>query len=65
MFALAFDISSNSIFFGDRNSSTLWRVSIDRMTDLQDNREQLAEDIHAWGMAYDWIHQTLYWTDDR
>lgn len=65
IYALAFDISSKSIFFGDRNSSTLWMVSTDRITDLQDNRMLLAANVHAWGMTYDWIHKALYWTDDK
>ena len=65
IFAIAFDISTNSIFFGDRNSSTIWMVSAKRLTDFQDNRVQLAENVHVWGMTYDWICKTLYWTDDR
>lgn len=65
IFAIAFDISNNSIFFGDRNSSTIWMVSANRLTDLQDNRVKLVENVHVWGMTYDWISRTLYWTDDR
>ena len=59
-----FDLENNSIYYGDRNSSSIWRVSIDRITTLQADHTLLATDVMVWSICYDWINGFLYWTDD-
>lgn len=59
-----FDLENNVIYYGDRNSSYIWRVSIDRVSSLQDDRTLIATNATVWSMSYDWINGYLYWTDD-
>lgn len=64
IYAMDFDPVRNVIYYGDRNESTIWSVSINRISGLQDDRILLASNTTAWDISYDWINDHLYWTDD-
>ena len=59
-----FDTVNNVLYYGDRNSTSIWRVSSQRLTDLQDGRTELVINTTVWSLSYDWINQYIYWTDD-
>ena len=65
IYAMDYDLSDGIVYYGDRNSSTLWQVPLQRLTSSQDDRKLLLSGVTAWDMAYDWIHGYIYWTDDR
>lgn len=60
-----YDAANDLIYFGDRNSSTLWKASLTRLQSSQDDRQLLLTGFHAWDIAFNWIDGLLYWTDDR
>lgn len=64
VYGMDFDLEHQVLYYGDRNSSTLWEVPLARVARGQDGRVKLLEGVHAWGLSYDWIHRDLYWTDD-
>ena len=64
IYALDYDLLNGFLFYGDRNSNTLWKVSLDRPTASQDDRVLLSSNSTAWDMVFDWIADVLYWTDD-
>lgn len=64
IYGIDFDRDNNVIYYGDRNNTSIWSVSIDRITNLDDGRFLLVSNTTVWGIAYDWINGFLYWTDD-
>lgn len=60
-----FDPATDLLYYGDRDSARIFSVSVNRITNLQDDRALLMTNVTAWGISYDWIHGYLYWTDDR
>ena len=65
IYGIDFDLKSNVIFYGDRNDSSIWTVSLNRISDLQDDRSKLISDTTVWDISFDWINNYLYWMDDR
>ena len=65
IYAMEYDLETGTLYYGDRNTSTLWKVPLQRLTSSQDDRTLVYSGISAWGMAYDWINHYMYWTDDR
>ena len=65
IYAMEYDPETGTVYYGDRNTSTLWKVSLRRLTSSQDDRMLLYSGVTIWGMTYDWINHHLYWTDDR
>ena len=65
IYAMQYDPETETVYYGDRNTSTLWKVPLQRLTSSQDDRMLLYNGTTVWGMAYDWINHYLYWTDDR
>ena len=65
IYAMDFDLQNGVLYYGDRNGSSIWSVSLERLTGASDGRQLLVEGVTAWGMAYDWENRYLYWTDDR
>lgn len=65
IYAMDFDLQRGVLYYGDRNGSSIWRVSLKRLTGASDDRQLLVEGATAWGIAYDWINDDLYWSDDR
>ena len=65
VYAMDYDLDGGDLYYVDRNTSTLWSVPLERLTDSQDDRVKLLDGIQAWDMSYDWLHGYLYWTDDR
>ena len=61
---MEFDLENEVVYFGDRNESSIWRVSFNRLTSQQDDRTLLVSNVTAWALSYDWISGVLYWTDD-
>ncbi len=59
-----YDRQSNGLFYSDRNSSTLWRVSLNRRHSAQDDRVLLGMGVRAWDLSLDWTDNTVYWSDD-
>ena len=65
IYAMDYDPLEDMLYYGDRlSNSGIWRVSADRLTDLQDGRTLLVNNTTVWSMSYDWINGYLYWTDD-
>ncbi len=67
IYAMDYDLDEGVLYFADRNSSTLWRVPLERLTSSQDGRTKVLEEgveVNAWGLSYDWVNGYLYWTDD-
>lgn len=64
IYAMDYNLEQEILYFVDRNSSTLWNVSLYRLTSSRDDRALMLEGVNAWEMAYDWINGYLYWTDD-
>lgn len=64
IYALDFDPVHKVIFFGDRNTMSIWKVSINRLSDLEDDRTLLFNNASVWDISYDWINEYLYWSDD-
>ena len=64
IYALEYDLQGGSLFYGDRNTSSLWRVPLTKTLQSDDGRTKLLDDFFAWSMAYDWTTGFLYWTDD-
>ena len=65
IYAMDFDLQRGVLYYGDRNGSSIWRVSLKRLTGASDDRQLVVEGATAWDMAYDWINDNLYWSDDR
>ena len=60
-----FDLNTNQIYYGDRDDSSIWGVSITKISTFQDNRYVLVKNTTVWDLCYDWINHLLYWTDDK
>ena len=65
IYAMDFDLQRGVLYYGDRNGTSIWRVSLRRLTGASDDRQRMLQGVTAWGMAYDWINDDLYWSDDR
>ena len=65
IYGMDFDLQNRVLYYGDRNDSSIWSVSLERLTRASDGRQLLVEGVTAWGVAYDWENRYLYWTDDR
>ncbi|CAD5112199.1 DgyrCDS1434 [Dimorphilus gyrociliatus] len=64
--ALAVDINQNRVFYSDMNMGSIWRVDLKEddlsprsRTQIQVEKLKLVE-----GLAYDWVSENLYWTDN-
>lgn len=64
IYAMDFDLVNNVVYYGDRNASSIWKVSINRLTPLQDDRTLILSNATAWDISYDWMNGYIYWTDD-
>ena len=65
IFGIDFSVEDNVIYYGDRDNSTIWSVSINRISDIQDDRTLLVSNTTVWDITYDWINHYLYWTNDK
>lgn len=65
IYAMDYDRENNVVFYGDRTSASIWRVSLNREQPSQDDRQLLVSGALAWDIVFDWLDSTLYWTDDR
>ena len=65
VYALDYDQDRSLVFFGDRDSCTVWRVPLNRVHPGEDGRELLFSGVCAWDLAFDWISGSIYWSDDR
>ena len=55
--------ASNYLYYGDRNSSSIWKITVNGV--LLRDRIEIIENTSVWSLAYDWINNDLYWSDDR
>lgn len=65
IYSMDFDLEENVIYYGDRDDFSIWKVSINRVSNLQDDRLLVVSNTSVWGLTYDWINHYLYWTDDK
>ncbi len=65
VYGMDYNRESNVLFYSDRNSSTLWKVSLNRRHGGQDDRVLLRTGVQAWDLTLDWMDDTIYWSDDR
>ena len=59
--AVAVDVEEKTLYFSDQVSKTIKRI------DLQSNKiEVVASEVgHCEGIAIDWVHKYIYWTDNE
>ena len=59
--AVAVDVEEKTLYFSDQVSRTIKRI------DLQSNKiEVVASEVgHCEGIAIDWVHKYIYWTDNE
>lgn len=57
------DVTAGYLYFGDRNNTGLYRVKLEDNVN-SDNREIVVSNVIIWGVAYDWVNQYVYWTED-
>lgn len=59
--AVAVDVEEKTLYFSDQVSRTIKRI------DLQSNKiEIVASEVgHCEGIAIDWVHKYIYWTDNE
>ncbi|XP_067677199.1 low-density lipoprotein receptor-related protein 4-like [Haliotis asinina] len=61
--SLDFDVGRHKVFWSDVHTKSISMASIDKST--LDSREVLVSNVSvAAGVAYDWVHQALYWTQE-
>ena len=65
IYGMDFNSDDNVIYYGDRDSLSIFQVSVNRLSLLQDDRRLLLNNTRVWDLSYDWINEHLYWTDDR
>ena len=59
---MAIDVEDNLMYYSDRQSGTLHRVPLNNGAVA--GGELVLSNVKAWGMSYDWINRTLYWSED-
>ena len=58
------DVNRDYLYFGDRSNTGLFRVKLSDISDSSDGRTLIVDGVKIWGVAYDWINDYLYWTED-
>ncbi|KAM9784616.1 low density lipoprotein receptor a isoform 1-T1 [Syngnathus typhle] len=62
--ALDMDMATQEIFWSDISLKKIYRTQMDSAADSTHHTEMVSNDIDApEGVAFDWIHRNLYWTD--
>ena len=59
---MAIDVEDGLLYYSDRQSAALHRIVLSNAG--EGGSEFVMNDVSAWGMTYDWINGSLYWTDD-
>lgn len=59
--ALDFDFDKNQVYFTDVATECIYRVNLTRTSSQPD--VLVREVQNADGIAFDWVHSNLYWTD--
>ena len=59
------DVTGDFLYFGDRGNLGLFRVGLSDLTESGDRRTKVVGGVKAWGVAYDWVNEYLYWTEDE
>uniref|UniRef100_A0A8C2ZY85 Low density lipoprotein receptor a n=1 Tax=Cyclopterus lumpus TaxID=8103 RepID=A0A8C2ZY85_CYCLU len=62
--ALDMNMAANEIYWSDISQKKIYRVPANSAEDPAHHRVVIGSDIEApEGIAFDWIHRNLYWTD--
>ncbi|XP_024920208.1 low density lipoprotein receptor a [Cynoglossus semilaevis] len=62
--ALDMNMATKEIFWSDISQKKIYRARLDSAEDSAQHSVVISSDIDGpEGLAYDWIHQNLYWTD--
>ena len=64
VFGMDVDSTNGFLYFGDRNNSGLFRVKISDVSTSTDGRTRIVDNVKIWGVAYDWVNEYVYWTED-
>ncbi len=59
------DVARDRLYFGDRTNTGLFRVQLSGLSSSGDSRRLICDDVMIWGVAYDWINDYVYWTEDE
>ncbi|XP_023813767.1 low-density lipoprotein receptor isoform X1 [Oryzias latipes] len=62
--ALDIDVATKEIYWSDISLKKIYRTNIDSADDSTLHQTVIDSDVDApEGIAYDWVHKNLYWTD--
>ncbi|XP_074643246.1 low-density lipoprotein receptor-like [Tubulanus polymorphus] len=62
--AIDYDINNAMIYWSDSNSEKILSMDMDVNSELPGNHTTLAANVSTPdGLAYDWVHKLIYWTD--
>uniref|UniRef100_A0A8C8DGT3 Low density lipoprotein receptor a n=1 Tax=Oryzias sinensis TaxID=183150 RepID=A0A8C8DGT3_9TELE len=62
--ALDIDVATKEIYWSDISLKKIYRTNIDSADDSTQHQTVIDSDVDApEGIAYDWVHKNLYWTD--
>ncbi|XP_023813804.2 low-density lipoprotein receptor isoform X3 [Oryzias latipes] len=62
--ALDIDVATKEIYWSDISLKKIYRTNIDSADDSTQHQTIIDSDVDApEGIAYDWVHKNLYWTD--
>jgi len=62
--AIDYDYENKVVFWTDNTSENISRIILDESGTPTQHEVLVSDDIHTPdGLAFDWIHQNLYWTD--
>ena len=65
IYGMDVDVERDYVYYGDRSSSTLMRVPFRLPSASSDQRQELLGGVRAWGVAYDWLTDYVFWTEDE